>query len=794
MPSFEILSSIALESILFGVVLGVGLVIAAELGMRLVAGNAATRALIWSVLLFLLPVLPALYFAGHIPIERHTASALIRRSRPQPIAVPEPAPITSVIPDAPTVAPRVQIPISRRLPRILFALYLVVAGIFLFRLLISYLRLRLLRHRTQAAPPELTARLRQWLSRCPTARPVELRLSHRTRSPLAIGFLKPMIIMPTGLVLELSQQEYDDLGVHELAHLRRYDDWITLAQRLLQAFLFFHPAAWYIARRLNLEREIACDDWVVAAHESKSYAHCLTKVVELRRYHRGGLLLSSGAFFGKRQIIRRVESLLDKRRNSATGISGVSVLCALLVLAGIASQVLHLPAVVAFTQDEAGANTSSRWVDDSRDLRIKLRGDVTFSPDEQSVASVSPGGFFIVDEAKGWAHRRLEVRSGENGIPAEKYFIDGREKPLDGVGRAWAASNYLFAMRELGLDSEARVTRLLTRGGPASVLEEVDRIHSDHVKSEYLSHLLEQAKLASQDLQRVTDSIRRISSDNDKADFLMAHQQELMTDQTRTSYFSAVNSIHSDNDRRRVLIHLLESDGHDPETARLIGFSARSMSSDNDKADVLLAIPAAASGDAGCGLLSAARTIQSDNDKARVLRDSGYVESAQCRDAWFAVANLIQSDNDRSEVLQNLLKSGNLKAGTYRNVADSVKAMNSDNDKANILTGLSGHYTGTSFFDAVDTIHSDNDRARVLKAVLETRPDKAVLLETIQTAVGINSDNDKADVLLEVARQSSEPEVKGALQKACEKFSSDNDYRRVASAIFNGPANSESSR
>jgi hypothetical protein len=164
------------------------------------------------------------------------------------------------------------------------------------------------------------------------------------------------------------------------------------------------------------------------------------------------------------------------------------------------------------------------------------------------------------------------------------------------------------------------------------------------------------------------------------------------------------------------------------------------------------------------------------------------------RSAWFAVANLIQSDNDRSEVLQNLLKSGNLKAGTYRNVADSVKAMNSDNDKANILTGLSGHYTGTSFFDAVDTIHSDNDRARVLKAVLETRPDKAVLLETIQTAVGINSDNDKADVLLEVARQSSEPEVKGALQKACEKFSSDNDYRRVASAIFNGPANSESSR
>jgi len=791
-----------LESVLFGLVAGIALVVAVSVALRVFVNlNAASRAAIWGLTLCALPLMPVLYFAGHLP---HPAPA----AKPAPVAViahgtvdgsataPLPSRINRVTDDSRVPVSRIgiHIPVPEHFPDVLLRLYLGIVAILMVRLSISYLRLRILRRRTKPAPIELASRLGQWLARCPTSRPVELRLSKKALSPLAIGYFRPLIVMPEALVLELSVEEYDDLGVHELAHIRRYDDWTNLAQRLLQALLFFHPAAWYAGRKLNLEREMACDDWVVSAHQSKSYARCLTKVLELRHYHRGGLLLSSGAFLGKRQIVKRVESLLDRTRNSATGISGISIVCALLIIGAIASQVMHLPAVVAFTQDEAGADSSSRWADDSRDLRIKLRGDVTFSDDEQSIASVSPGGFLIMDEAKGWSHRRLEVRAGANGSPEVKYLIDGREKPLDGVGRAWASSNYLFALRELGLDSEARVTRLLARGGPAGVMEEVGRIHSDHVKCEYLNHLLEQARLNSRDLQRVTDGIRRISSDNDKADFLIAHQQDLLSEQTRNSYFGDVNSISSDNDRRRVLMHLLETEGHDAETARLIAVSAKSMNSDNDKADVLLAIPAAASGDARCGLLIAARTIQSDNDKARVLRDSGYVESAQCRDAWFSVANLIQSDNDRAGVLQDLLKTNSLQPETYRNVANSAKGMNSDNDKANVLVTLSGSYTGAPFFDAADSIQSSNDHARVLQAVLEHRPAKAELLQVIHSALGLSDDNEKAEVLLQIAKQSNEPEVRSALQQACEKLSSDSDYRRVASALFSGSAVQESSK
>jgi hypothetical protein len=547
--------------------------------------------------------------------------------------------------------------------------------------------------------------------------------------------------------------------------------------------IFFHPAAHYVARQLNLEREIACDDWVVSQHESKSYARCLAKVIELRRYRCGALVLSSGAFFGKGQLLKRVETLLDKTRNSATGISSLTVVVTIVIVFVVATQIVHLPAVVALTQEER-STTSMRWSDDSRDFRINTRGEITFSPDEQFVTALSPNGFLSIDEAKGWSHRRIEIRPGPTGVPETKYFLDGREKQLDGVGRAWAASTYLFLLRETGMDAEARVSRILARHGAVGVLEETDLIHSDHVKREYLNQLMDQAKLTSGELERVADSVRKISSDNDKAEFLIAHQREFATADLRNSYFRAVNSISSDNDRRRVLTGMLETDGQSPETARLVGLSAKGMSSDNDKAEVLLAVPNAAAGDTHCALLKAARTISADNDKARVLHESGYIDAAQCRDAYFAVLNLISSDNDRSNVLQNLLNQPAHDLETYREIANSARTMNSDNDKANVLSLLGGQYAEAPFFEAADTIQSNHDRERVLQAVLKSSPSQPVLLQVIESASTLSGDNEKANILLAVARQSNQAEVRAALQQACGKISSDNDYRRVASAIF----------
>ena len=842
MPIVNALIAAALESTISSLVIGLGLVIVVGLALKFLAPvNAATRAMAWTLTLIALPLIQVLYIASHLMLPAKPIAVLATAVVRQPLNRAQTGPrfgqddsstkaastkaastkaastqaastqaastqaastqaastqaastqaastqAASTQPVGSSEVPlryQLRIPTPPTFPQDALALYAIVVSLLLGRLLISYLRLCVLRRRTEAAPAAIAARLDGWLARCPTTRPVRLRLSHGTRSPLAIGWLKPMIVMPAIFTLELSAEEFDNLGVHELAHLRRHDDWINLLQHVLEAFLFFHPAAYYAGRKLNLEREIACDDWVVSAQESKSYARCLAKVVELRRYQRGALLLSSGAFFGKYQILKRVESLLDKTRNSATRISSFTVIALTVIVVAAVTEISHFPSVIAFTQEERNS-THIRWSDDSRDFRINYRGDITFAPDEQSISALSPGGFLTIDEAKNWSHRHLDVRPGPNGVPEASYSINGRERPLDGVGSAWAASAYLFLMRDAGLDSEARVTRILARRGVVGVLEEVDLIHSDRVKCDYLNHLMEQAILTASDLQRLADCARKISSDNDKAEFLLAHRSEFAVDGLRTSYFRAVNSVNSDNDRRRLLTGMLETDGESPETARLVGLSAKTMNSDNDKAEVLLSIPTTASGETHCALLKAARTIQSDNDKARVLQEASYVESTLCRDAYFAVVNLIQSDNDKSGVLQNLLKQAGLEPATYLEVANSAKGLHSDNDKANVLTMLSAHYTEAPFFDAANTIDSSNDRARVLQAVMANAPSKAVLLQVISSASTLGADNEKTDILINIAKQSSDFNVRTALQQACEKLTSDNDYRRVASALF----------
>ncbi len=136
--------------------------------------------------------------------------------------------------------------------------------------------------------------------------------------------------------------------VHELAHIRRWDDWTNVVQKLAEAVFFFNPAVLWIARRLNLEREIACDDWVVSmTGAARPYAVCLTKLVELGAFSRGPQL-AHGAVTRKRQISHRIESLMSRKRAGSPRFSPAGVLASSGALAVIAVLAAHVaPIAVA---------------------------------------------------------------------------------------------------------------------------------------------------------------------------------------------------------------------------------------------------------------------------------------------------------------------------------------------------------------------------------------------------------------------------------------------------------------
>ena len=162
-----------------------------------------------------------------------------------------------------------------------------------------------------------------------------LCVSDELRVPTAIGFTKPLVVIPSWTMQELSTLELNAILLHELAHLRRRDDWTNLIQKIVGALLFFHPAVWWIEKKLALEREMACDDLVLAKTTSpRAYAECLVSLAE-KSFLRRGIALAQAAVDRLRNVSLRVTQILDVNRSRATGVwspapvlvAGVSLVC-----------------------------------------------------------------------------------------------------------------------------------------------------------------------------------------------------------------------------------------------------------------------------------------------------------------------------------------------------------------------------------------------------------------------------------------------------------------------------------
>jgi beta-lactamase regulating signal transducer with metallopeptidase domain len=179
-------------------------------------------------------------------------------------------------------------------------------------------------------------------------RPVKLCVSSEVAAPAAIGFFHPAIVFPAGLLSQLSLEEIRAILLHELAHLQRWDDFTNLAQKIVKAVFFFHPAVWWIENRLTLEREMACDDAVLAQTASpRAYAKSLISFAEKLRNVRG-LALAQSLVSRVCQMSVRVAHILDASRPSRSGLwkPVIGVSAGLLVL--VLGAAPYTPKMVAF--------------------------------------------------------------------------------------------------------------------------------------------------------------------------------------------------------------------------------------------------------------------------------------------------------------------------------------------------------------------------------------------------------------------------------------------------------------
>jgi beta-lactamase regulating signal transducer with metallopeptidase domain len=234
----------------------------------------------------------------------------------------------------------------------LFIAWAVIAISALIQLGRAMWRLRILRARCTPLDPAIASHLQGMLELNPIKRTIMLCMSDQVRVPTAVGLWKPAIVFPRWATRELSLDELNQIMLHELAHLRRRDDWTNLAQQTVKALFFFHPAVWWIEKQISLEREIACDDAVLEATESpRAYAECLAHLAE-KSFVRRSLALAQAALGKMRHTSLRVAQILDASRGTnrekhSTGklkpaalVAGFAMICAVCVS--------HEPNLIAF--------------------------------------------------------------------------------------------------------------------------------------------------------------------------------------------------------------------------------------------------------------------------------------------------------------------------------------------------------------------------------------------------------------------------------------------------------------
>lgn len=302
--------------------------------------NASTRERIWWITLVAVLLLPLVTLVGPAGNLRDASVAVGTTAAAALVELPEHLPVwTSVV----------------------WALWLAWAMVWFARLAGSLVSLSRTARRVTAFPRSRERSLHHWsaISGADGVDSPRLVVSADVAHAAVVGLVRPVIAISPVAARTLSSDELDQLVVHEYAHVRRRDHVAILLQRIAWAVAGIHPAVWWIDRALTLEREVACDDWVIAhAATPKAYGSCLVKLAE--QHTSSAWSAAPGVSLSRSHLAVRVVRLLDPLRNvslrpSPMALLGAALAIALAATAGAQLHVFGHAAAPAFLRSIAMA-------------------------------------------------------------------------------------------------------------------------------------------------------------------------------------------------------------------------------------------------------------------------------------------------------------------------------------------------------------------------------------------------------------------------------------------------------
>jgi beta-lactamase regulating signal transducer with metallopeptidase domain len=752
---------------------------------------------------------------------------------------------------------------SAKFVRAIAILWAVFSFVLLARLAAGYSALRRLKSTATPASPRWQVHFSRLRATHGIHRQPQLLLSSHVSGPMSLGFFRPVIVIPRTLLETLSDSELEQIVLHELAHLHRRDDWSNLAQKFIEAVLPIQPAVYWLGHQMSLAREMACDDWVIAATGTpRPYAAALTKVAELSQWRRAGMLVA-GAAGTRSQLFRRVRQMLDSTRNAAPRLMVMPLAAALAVVITLTGLSARAPQLIAFAQSDATAGGAARPYAPAasqppQSPRVPMvmtvaslaphapilaaapsaTGAVAPSAPlapQAGLSSTSPSSPLsppspasppsptsplaplapVASQESGNSHVQMTTRNGWTSLSVtvdgtvEFTDDDTDVKSLSPNGRFRLEEGGLLSKRayEVRADAAGNLTRSYSVGWSTKPMDDEGRA--------WLAHTLPQviresgigagprvARILRQGgPQAVLTEIGRIHSDGSKRIYLeQLFSQATLNPSELKDAARMIRSISSDGDKAQVII-TVDANYFTADLRAYLFDAAESISSDGDKRRVLSDIVKKDGGslETLARVAGAARHISSDGDKADVLIEmaSPYRPGEGVDTAYFEAANSISSDGDHARVLSKMIDLHGDDHSTLTRTLVSAERISSDGDKARVLKDAVAAYSEDAsvrkaLFDAANSISSDGDHQQVLVSLAQKHGIGADTVSNIaNSAQRISSDGDKARVLIELAGTNVEP-ARDAFFAAANSIHSDGDRSHVLMVVLDKPGISSS--
>ncbi|MBI5729840.1 MAG: M48 family metalloprotease [Ignavibacteriales bacterium] len=162
---------------------------------------------------------------------------------------------------------------------------------------------------------------------------VEIYESSKVKAPVAMGYLKPAILLPLGMLTGLPQEQVEAIIIHELVHIKRYDFILNLIQTLIETIFFYHPVVWWVTSTINNERENCCDDLTLKlCGGSLVYFKALYNLQQICSEENELALAAIGK---KNQLFRRINRMTTKNKNTSYGVRFAAFAVLLLVITAV---------------------------------------------------------------------------------------------------------------------------------------------------------------------------------------------------------------------------------------------------------------------------------------------------------------------------------------------------------------------------------------------------------------------------------------------------------------------------